>query len=130
MPPGIYPRPATNPAISRAAKGRGQTGFLHPIKHWRVTAAGKHCADEWKTTIKRTAMQKYRALVKDTKYQGRYFKARIRIECDGEEIESYIPWKLDEAIPRAFIGWTWKMSAEKYKSAFSRIETRYAWTWQ
>ena len=77
------------PTMSEAAKARGQTGFLHAQKDWRVTAAGKHCADEWKTTNKRDAMRKYRQLVKDSACHGRYFKARITIECDGEEVETY-----------------------------------------
>jgi len=91
MPPGIYPRPATNPAISKSAKARGQTGFLKCQRQWIVTAAGPRCADEWKTTIKREAMRKYRDLVKCTKENGRYFRARLRLECDGKEIETYEP---------------------------------------
>ena len=71
MPAGHYPRTAQwKETMSVAAKKRGQTGFLHPQRQWIVTAAGKRCADEWKTTNKREAMQKYRALVKCTKEQG------------------------------------------------------------
>ena len=91
MPTGIYERPATNPAISKAAKKRGQTGFLHPQKQWRVTASSSRCADEWETTVKRVAMRKMQGLVKCTKEHGRYFLAELALECDGVEIETYEP---------------------------------------
>lgn len=39
MPTGIYAR-THSPAIAKAAKARGQTGFLHPRRTYKVRANG------------------------------------------------------------------------------------------
>ncbi len=87
MPAGVYER-QSSPARSNAAKARGATGFLHAQRDYRVSAAGKHCADEWATRNLRLAVQKFNYLVRQTKHRGRYFGARVSLECDGQEISN------------------------------------------
>ncbi len=84
---GVYERTCTS-NISRAAKARGATGFLHQPSAWVVTARGKGCNNVIRTGIKREAMAHFNRLKKDSKLPfGRYTGASITITRDGIAFE-------------------------------------------